>query len=118
VKTRKITKIPIDKKIGNSFWIITGIKYRKNKIKNRFILSIFNFSNNFEIFRSNILEIKDNEVTKHRITIAILVSNDSKRKEDKKITKEKFIAISKPSIKGRKSFKLKLICFLEVFIFV
>ena len=74
---------------------------------------IFNFSNNFEIFRSNILEIKDNEVTKHKITTAILVSNDSKRKEDKKITKEKFIAISKPSIKGRKSFKLKLICFLR-----
>ena len=61
---------------------------------------IFNFSNNFEIFKSNILEIKDNEVTKHKITIPILVSNDSKRKEDKKMTREKFIAISKPSIKG------------------
>ena len=77
-------KIPIDKKIGNSFWIIMGIKYRKTNIKNRFILLIFNFSKNFEIFKSNILEIKDNEVTKHKITMPILVSNDSKRKEDKK----------------------------------
>ena len=79
---------------------------------------IFNFSNNFEIFKSKTLEIKDNEVTKHKTTTPILVSNDSKRKDDKKMTREKFIAISKPSIKGRKSFKLKLIFFLEVFIFV
>lgn len=76
------------------------------------------FSNTIEILKSNTLEIKDKEIIKHRTTTPILVSNDPKKNEDKKTTKEKFIAISKPSIKGRKSFKLKLILFLELFIFV
>ena len=111
-------KIPIDKIIGNSFWIIIGIKYRKKRINNRFILVIFNFSSSFEILISNTLEIKENEITKQIATTPIPVFNDSKKNEDKKITKEKFIAISKPSIKGRKSLKSKLIFLLEVLIFV
>ena len=76
-----------------------------------------NFSKSFETFRSNTLEIKDKEITMHNTTTDILVSKDPKKNEDKKTTNEKFIAISRPSIKGRKSFKLKLIFFLEVFIF-
>ena len=71
-------KIPIEKKIGNSFWIIIGIKYKKNKIKNRFILVIFNFSNNLESLMSNTLEMKDKDITEHNATTAILVSNDPK----------------------------------------
>ena len=78
---------------------------------------ILNFSKSFETLRSNTLEIKDKEITMHNTTTDILVSNDPKKNEDKKITNEKFIAISRPSIKGRKSLKLKLTFFLEVFIF-
>ena len=73
---------------------------------------------NFETLLSIILEINDKEIIEHNTTTAILVSNDPKKKEDKKITKEKLIAISRPSINGKKSFKLKFIFFLVVFIFV
>ena len=108
----------MDKKNGKFFEIITGIKYKKNNIRKMLILMNLNFSNHFETLRSNTLEIKDREIIIHNTTTDILVSKDPKKNEDKKITNEKFIAISRPSIKGRKSFKLKLIFVLEVFIFV
>ena len=95
-----------------------GIKYNKDRAKNRFILVILDLSNNLATLTSKTLEKKDNEIIKHKATTVILVSYDPKKNEDKKITKEKLIAISRPSINGRKSFKLKSIFFLEVLIFV
>ena len=117
-KILKMIKIPIDKKNGKFFGIIIGIKYKKNSIKKVFILMNLNFSNSFKNLRSNTLEIKDKEITMHNTTTDILVSKYPKKNEDKKITNEKFMAISSPSINGRKSFKLKLPFFSEVFIFV
>ena len=69
-----------------------------------------------ETFKSKTLEIKDKIISPHNTSEEILVSNDSKKKEDKKITIEKFIDISRPSKIGKKSFKFNFKLLLFFFI--
>ena len=61
-----------------------GIKYNKDRAKNRFILVILDLSNNLATLTSKTLEKKDNEIIKHKATTVILVSYDPKKNEDYK----------------------------------
>ena len=57
----------------------------------------------FKKFRSNILDANDNRIIELIINIETLESRSWSINEDKKIKIEKFIAISNPSINGKKS---------------